>query len=150
VTSSRLAAANRRNARRSTGPRSASGKRSVAVNALRHGLSVSVLADPILASEVVELAERLAHGATDPEMRELAVQVAAAQVDVERVRHARHALFARSAMGASGTEPRSGEWCDEIHELVALDRYERRAISRRRSSIRAWQAALFRAAGSAS
>jgi hypothetical protein len=122
----------------------------VAVNALRHGLSVSVFADPALAREVVELAERLANGATDSRMRELAVEVAAAQVDVERVRHARHALFARPAMGAPDTEPRPGELCDEIHELVALDRYERRAISRRRSSIHALQAALFRAAGSAS
>jgi hypothetical protein len=122
----------------------------VAVNALRHGLSVSVLADPALAREVVDLAERLAHGTTDPQMRELAVEVAAAQIDVERVRHARHALFARPAIGASDTESRSGELCDDIHELVALDRYERRAISRRRSSIRAWQAALFRNVGSAS
>jgi hypothetical protein len=150
LTSFRLAAANRRNARRSTGPRTASGKRSVAVNALRHGLSISVFADQVLAKEIAELAERLVSGATDPRMRELAMEVAAAQVDVERVRHARHAVFARRTMGASGTEPRSGELCDGIHELVALDRYERRAISRRRSSIRAWQAALFRAAGSAS
>jgi hypothetical protein len=122
----------------------------VAVNALRHGLSVSVFADQVLAREVVELAERLANGTTDPQMRELAVEVAAAQVDVERVRHARHALFARPAIGAPDTESRSGELCDEIRKLVALDRYERRAISRRRSSIRVWQAALFRAGGRAS
>ena len=149
MTSSRLAAANRRNARRSTGPRSASGKLSVAVNALRHGLSVPVLADPVLAGEVAELAERLANGSADSQVRELAVNVAAAQVDVERVRHARHALTTRPATGASGTEPRSGRLRDDIQELVALDRYERRAISRRRSAIRAWQAALFRTVGSA-
>jgi hypothetical protein len=117
---------------------------------LRHGLRVPVLADPVLTQEIVELAERLADGSTDPQMRELAVNVAAAQVDVKRVRHLRHALIARPTKGASVTEPRSGGLCDEIAELVALDRYERRAISRRRSTIRAWQAALFRTVGSAS
>ena len=62
MTSRRLAAANRRNARQSTGPRTAQGKRSVARNAVRHGLRVPVLADPDLANEIVELAERLADG----------------------------------------------------------------------------------------
>jgi hypothetical protein len=150
VTSARLAAANRRNARRSTGPRTASGKRSVTVNALRHGLSVPVLADPALAGEAAELAERLANGSADPRMRERAVQVAVAQVDVQRVRRARHGLIARPVIGAPVTESRSGGSRDDIRELVALDRYERRAISRRRSAIRAWQAALFCAAGSPS
>ena len=150
MSSARRLAANRRNARRSTGPRTASGKLRGAVNALRHGLSVPVLADPVLAREVAELAERLANGSSDLQVRELAVNVAEAQIDVGRVRHARHALIARPAMDASGPEPGSGRLRDEIRELVALDRYERRAMSRRRSTIRAWQVALFRAVGSAS
>ena len=64
MTIPRQLAANRRNARLGTGPRSAAGKRSVAVNALRHGLSIPVFVDPGLATEVVELAERIAK-ATD-------------------------------------------------------------------------------------
>jgi hypothetical protein len=40
--------ANRANARRSTGPRTAAGKARASRNAVRHGLSVSVLADPAL------------------------------------------------------------------------------------------------------
>ncbi len=131
---SRQLAANRRNARRSTGPKTASGKLTAARNALRHGLSLPVFADPVLAGEIGELAERLANGSADPRMRELAVQVAATQVDVKRVRHARNALIARRPMGAD----------DEIRELVALDRYERQAMWRRKLAIRAWQAALFR------
>jgi hypothetical protein len=127
-----LAAVNRRNARQSTGPRTAEGKRSVARNALRHGLTVPVPSDPVLAKEIVELAERIANGSTDSRMRELAVNVAAAQVDVQRVRHARHVLVARPAIGAG-----------EIRQLCALDRYERLAMWRRKLATLAWQAALF-------
>jgi predicted outer membrane protein len=141
-------AANRRNARLSTGPRTASGKRNVAVNALRHGLSVPVFADPVLAGEVAELAERIANGSTDPEVRERARDVAAAQIDVERVRHARHAVIARPAMGAPVSEARSDAMRETIRELWTLDRYERRAMSRRKSANRALQAALFRNLGS--
>jgi hypothetical protein len=144
LTSARSAVANRRNARRSTGPRTASGKRTAARNALRHGLSLPVFADPALAREIAELAERLADGCAVPQPRELAIRVAAAQVDIKRVRHARNALFTRRPVGASATESRSDGLRDEILELVALDRYERQAMWRRKLAIRAWQAALFR------
>jgi hypothetical protein len=111
---------------------------------LRHGLSLPVFADPALAREIAELAERLADGCAVPQPRELAIRVAAAQVDIKRVRHARNALFTRRPVGASATESRSDGLRDEIPELVALDRYERQAMWRRKLAIRAWQAALFR------
>ncbi|MBX9843722.1 MAG: hypothetical protein K2Z80_18125 [Xanthobacteraceae bacterium] len=143
MTVPRQLTANRRNARRSTGPRTASGKRSAAVNALRHGLSIPVFADAALATEVAELAERIANGSADPEVRQRARDVAAAQVDVERVRQARHAAIARPAPGASITEDRSEAMREQIQELWALDRYERRAMSRRKSAITALQIARF-------
>ena len=149
MTSARSAVANRRNARRSTGPRTASGKRTAARNALRHGLSLPVFADPALAREIAELAERLADGCAVPQPRELAIRVAAAQVDVKRVRHARNGLIARRPMGAPATEPRSETMDDETRQLVALDRYERQAMWRRKLAIRAWQALLFRGIGGA-
>jgi hypothetical protein len=142
LTGARLAA-ERRIARRNSGPRTASGKRTTARNALRHGLSLPVLTDAAVAKEVVELAGRLAGGPADSEMRELALRVAAAQVDVKRVRHARNALFTRP-VGAPAAESRSHGLHDEIRKLVALDRYERQAMWRRKLAIRAWQAALFR------
>src|ERR1700738_4735365 len=46
--SERKRAANRRNARRSTGPRTAAGKARVKQNALRHGLNVAVADAPLL------------------------------------------------------------------------------------------------------
>jgi hypothetical protein len=136
LTTSRRPAAKRRYARRVTGPRAAR-------NALRHGLSIPVLADPVLTGDIVELAERIANGSTDSQVQECARDVAAAQIDVERVRHARHVLFARPAMGASATEARSDGMLDQLKELWALSRYERRAMSRRKSAIRALQVVLF-------
>jgi hypothetical protein len=144
LTSRRFAAANRRNARLSTGPRTASGKRSVAANALRHGLSVPVFADPGLATDIAELAERFANGSTDPEVQERARDVAAAQIDVERVRHARHLVIARPAVGAPVSKARSDAMRKALKELLALDRYEKRAMSRRKSATRAFQVVLFR------
>ena len=91
-----------------------------------------MFADPALASEIAGLAERLADGSQDPWMRELAVGVAAAQVDVQRVRLARDVLVARRVMDAG-----------EIRRLCTLDRYERQAMWRRKSATRAWQAARF-------
>jgi hypothetical protein len=140
-------AANRRNARLSTGPRTASGKRSVAVNALRHGLSIPVFADPGLATEIAELAQRIANGSTDPEVQERACDVAVAQIDVERVRHARRLVIARQAIGAP--KARIDAMRKAFKELLALDRYGRRAMSRRKSATRAFQVALFRSVTSA-
>jgi hypothetical protein len=137
-------AANRRNARLSTGPRTASGKRSVAVNALRHGLSIPVFADPGLGTEIAELAESIANGSTEPEVQERARDVAAAQIDVERVRHARHLVIARPAIGAPVSKARVDAMRKELKELLALDRYERRAMSRRKSATRAFQVVLLR------
>ena len=149
MTGSRSLAANRRNARRSTGPRTAEGKLTAARNALRHGLSVPVFADPMLEQDIAELAERLADGSIDPQVRELAVRVAAAQVDVQRVRHARYTLIAGRAAGASDPEPGSDRLRGEIQELCAFDRYERRATWRRGTAMLALQAALFRNIGGA-
>jgi hypothetical protein len=131
MTARRRAAAGPRPAWRCTGPLTAQGKQSVARNALRHGLSLPVLADPLLAKEVVALAEQIADGSADPELRELAVRVAEAQTDIQRVRDARHA-----SMGALIAAP--GKAPEKTRELVRLDRYERRAMSRRKSAILAF------------
>ena len=86
MTSERRARANRANARRSTGPTSAPGKARAAQNARRHGLSQDILADPALAREVEDLAQRLAHEADRPDLIDLARRIAEAQIDVQRIR----------------------------------------------------------------
>jgi hypothetical protein len=82
--------ANRANARASTGPRTARGRASAARNALRHGLSQPVCSDPALSEEVEALAREIAGPDANGEVQELARRVAEAQIDLRRVRYARH------------------------------------------------------------
>jgi hypothetical protein len=93
--SEKQVAANWRNARRSTGPRSIAGKRRVSRNAFRHGLSISVTANPALRDCIEQLAREIA-GRTDDETKlAYARPVAAAEFDVARARQAKVALIER-------------------------------------------------------
>jgi hypothetical protein len=89
MSSSQKIAANRANAQRSTGPRSAAGKASSRRNAVKHGLSVPVSALPDLAHEVAQLAQQIASGSESPLVQDAATRVAEATIDVLRVRKAR-------------------------------------------------------------
>jgi cell division protein FtsB len=90
MTLSKRQIANQANAQRSTGPRSASGKASSRLNAIKHGLAVPASALPDLAQEVTQLAQQIAgQGAENPAVREAATRVAQAAIDVLRVRQAR-------------------------------------------------------------
>jgi hypothetical protein len=51
MTTERKIEANRKNAKRNTGPRTALGKVRARHNALRHGLAVSIASDPELSAE---------------------------------------------------------------------------------------------------
>jgi hypothetical protein len=52
--------ANRANARRSTGPKTAAGRVKAAQNARRHGLRIPVLSNPTLSDEVEMMAQKIA------------------------------------------------------------------------------------------
>jgi len=98
VTSAQKTRANRANARASTGPRTAEGRNRSARNARRHGLSLPVLADPILSQDVAELTREIAGSTPSRELYELARRVAETQIDLRRVRYARFDLLS-SALG---------------------------------------------------
>jgi hypothetical protein len=130
MTSARKIAANRRNALASTGPRTAAGKARVAQNARRHGLALAACCDPAWSDEIKALAREIAGDDAGAERRELACRIAAAQIDLVRARRARADIFP-AALG----EP------DSTARLAAVDRYERRAWSRRKFAIRDFDAA---------
>jgi hypothetical protein len=128
VISVRKLYANRANARASTGPRTDAGKVRAARNARRHGLEMPSLRDPTVSSEIEALAREIAGGGACAQRHEAACRIAAAQIDLLRARRARRVLTADTT--------HDHEW-----RLAALDRYERRALSRRKFAIRDFDAA---------
>jgi hypothetical protein len=126
--------ANRRNARKSTGPRTVAGKAIVARNARRHGLTLPVFCDPALLPEVAEFARTIETSVTgaeaDAEGHALAGRIAEAMIDLRRVRDAKLPLAA-----ALDADPRNKR---ALMQLCRLDRYERRAFARRKRAIRAF------------
>jgi hypothetical protein len=96
MTSERKIRANRANARASTGPKTAQGGSHSARNALRHALSLPVYSDPALSDEVKALARDIIGTDSNPESQELAHRIAEAQIDLRRVRYARHQILSQA------------------------------------------------------
>src|SRR5215203_4477803 len=96
MTSGRKRAANRANARHSTGPRSAAGKSRARDNALRHGLAVPISQDLDLNAQASRLAARIAGG--NKELLDYATSIAEAQLDLQRVRQFRSELITRTLL----------------------------------------------------
>jgi hypothetical protein len=119
-------------------PRSAAGTARLPGPARRHGLSVAVALDEALAPEVDKLAREIAvsvtGGAVDAARHALACRMAEAMLDVRRVR-----LAKRPYVAALEADP-----ADDValKRLERLDRYERRAASRRKFAMRDFAAAI--------
>lgn len=179
------AESNRRNALKSTGPRTERGKQRSARNAVRHGLSVSSIADPHWAPSALAFAKSLVSDDAPAPLRELAYKLAAAHVDFIRARRARHDLIAEALADESFMPAQQRMVLNKVVEarfelpqasvrrlmavltrtptgdfkmalvvseletkLEGLDRYERRAFSRRWNAIRAFDRASRRLPGS--
>jgi hypothetical protein len=93
MTSAKAIAANRRNARRCSGPRTAVGKRKAARNSLRHGVIASVHSDLGLTATVARIAAALAGPGASPGLLALINPIAEAEVDILRARDARAAMI---------------------------------------------------------
>jgi hypothetical protein len=90
VTSHRKIQANRANARRSIDPKTTQGRACSAKNAFRHGLSLPVNLDPAFSEEAEAMTRQIAGPDAEAEMLALARHIAEAQIDLGRVRYARH------------------------------------------------------------
>ena len=83
MTSERQIAANRRNAKRSSGPRSAAGKARSRRNAQRHGLAIASRTIPAFQQDVMELARLLSPAGDD--FDDAALIAAEAEIDLLRI-----------------------------------------------------------------
>src|ERR1700758_2347579 len=92
VTQRRLEA-NRRNAARSTGPKTPQGKLIARNNALRHGLAQFVSRDPLALKAIEASTAILAQGRNDVWYRELARSVAEADAELARIRDVRSQIL---------------------------------------------------------
>jgi hypothetical protein len=105
MTSERKIDANRRNARRSTGPRSVSGRKHASRNAFRHGLSLQT-ANANLADKIEKLAQRIVGDCKEETKLQLARTAAEAELELERVRKVRLSLIGRAIELGSITAPK--------------------------------------------
>ena len=157
MASDKQIAANRRNAMRSTGPRTSAGKARSRANSLRHGLLSRVLVDPALVAETDRLARRIAqeHGKADDCFE--ARTIAEAELIILNARAVRAQLLdttsselAPDTKADDGRHPEEGS-CEgtsaEERDLVIaylgslsmfwrIDKYERIAVLRRQRAVR--------------
>jgi hypothetical protein len=87
--------ANRQNAKKSTGPKTKSGKSRASRNAVRHGLECVDFGNSGYPQEVERLAKAICPGSSDPFRYEQALIIAECQIQLERVRAARIAAIER-------------------------------------------------------
>jgi hypothetical protein len=134
MTSIARIAANRANARKSTGPKTAAGKAKVSHNARRHGLSRPLFCEGDYTPHVEGLAREIAGQNADDEHLALARNIAIAQLDLARVRIAKRDLQDAANFGTTNAKyPR--DW-SVLPQLQRLDRYEQRVFTRRRRAVR--------------
>jgi hypothetical protein len=134
--------ANRRNALRSTGPRTAKGKARSRGNALKHGLAIPVSRDAAVTCELEAMAATFG---TLMENAEAARLAAEAQLELMRVQRKWTQAINRSIDEASKLNDtvsvedcKPSEPAAELESIAAFDRYERRASSRLRKILKKW------------
>ena len=130
MASERQIAANRRNAQKSTGPKTQAGRERSRMNALTHGLSRTLPAPEGPDPRVLPLARALAgDGVSDPGVLALAEQVAVESLTLVSIRLMCGTLVADAATGSLVVEPEAAA-PDPVRELRHLERFERQALRR--------------------
>lgn len=132
---------NRRNAQASTGPRTLKGKARSRQNARKHGLSV-IDPNPEAEEDIERVAGLIAgeHG-NDTVILESARAVAEAQLQLQRVLSLKTTLLRRWTLARERSSEKDDHLLTDTPEefldyLESLERYERRALSRRKFAAR--------------
>jgi hypothetical protein len=133
--SDRQIAANRNNAKKSTGARSKAGREASRRNARRHGLAIAIRTDPAFHDDIEKLAKALSLSCGMQSVDERAREAAAAELDLLRIRKIRACLFETFSLVAN--DATSSNLAEVNDKLAKLERYERRAFSRRNRALRA-------------
>jgi hypothetical protein len=140
MTSAAKIEANRRNAQRSIGPRSKAGKARVARNAFKHGLSVAIGADDFH-TECEELVRAFEGELDSAKNSEEFSRFVEGQIELLRVRRSKAELLNRAAarlktLYSDMEECVAAGFVQNAKLLQSFDRYERRAVSKRRRALR--------------
>ena len=139
--------ANRRNALKSTGPKTQAGRARSRMNALKHGLSRKVPPSSPPDPRVLPLARAIAgDGVTDPAALAAAEEIAVESLTLASIRITRASLVADCSAptlpAPAGAEAASDDLAttgeaddaprpDPVQELQRLERFERQALTRR-------------------
>jgi hypothetical protein len=126
MTSAKKIAANRENARKSTGPRTERGKSQVRRNALRHGLAQTMLPASPVPAQIERIARAIAGEDAPSLLYEQAVMIAESQVMLLRVRAARVAVVERAREREMVPAPRrlipdfptDHEWAQALDDIA--------------------------------
>jgi hypothetical protein len=140
MTSAAKIEANRRNAQRSTGPRSKAGKARVARNPFKHGLSVAIRPDDFHA-ECEGLVRAFEGDLESAKNLEEFSRFVEGQIELLRVRRSKAELLNRAAarlktLYSDMEECVAAGFVQNAKLLQSFDRYERRAVSKRRRALR--------------
>src|SRR5262245_19536778 len=142
MTSAAKVDANRRNAQKSTGPRSAAGKARIRNNALQHGLAIP---GNYYGDVIEDVAVEFAPDSIDPAEQDLARHAAEAHLTLLRIRRSKVGLINgvakrlerdADAHSLAQDERMSLAFAQQAKTLAAFDRYERRALGRRNRALR--------------
>ena len=147
--------ANLRNAQKSKGPRTAAGKARASRNSRKHALSTISHNNPLFAPRIEAIAREICHDTTNSGLWEQALiigecTIVLACVQARRIALIEQSLGSTSAHKTDADAAGGAEWgrsqCEPARdafeamslaarELDRLERYERRALSRRKRAI---------------